>query len=282
MIVNGQSMSKGALFNGGTLPAEAPPATLLHEESQPRISVVIPALNEARNLPHVFAQLPDNIYEVILVDGHSTDDTVAIARALYPDVRVVYQTRRGKGNALRCGFETCRGDIIVMLDADGSADGMEIPLFVATLQRGADFAKGSRFLRGGGSADITRLRRMGNWGLNHLVNVLYGTRYSDLCYGYNAFWAHCLPVMAIDCDGFEVETLIHIRIAKARLKVTEVPSYEGLRIHGASSLNAWRDGWRVLDTILTERFAGIKDSVRDDIPAEVERGSCSVSEEARV
>jgi glycosyltransferase involved in cell wall biosynthesis len=224
------------------------------EPTTPRISIVIPALNEARNLPYVFASLPGDIYEVILVDGHSTDDTVAVARRLYPDVRVVRQTRRGKGNALACGFAACRGDIIVMVDADGSANGAEIPRFVAALQRGADFAKGSRFIRDGGSADITLVRRLGCWGLILVVNILYGTRYTDLCYGYNAFWAHCLPYIHVDCDGFEVETLINIRIAQAGLHVTEVPSFESPRIHGVSNLNPWRDGWRILKTIVTERY----------------------------
>ncbi len=219
-----------------------------------RVSVVIPTLNEAANLPHVFARLPRDVHEVILVDGHSTDDTVAVARALYPAVRVVEQSRRGKGNALRCGFAACTGDIIVMLDADGSADGGEIQAFVEALLKGADFAKGSRFARGGGSADLTLLRRLGNLGLNTIVNLLYGTHYTDLCYGYNAFWAHCLPYMDVDCDGFEVETLINIRIAKAGLRVHEVPSFESRRIHGTSNLNAWRDGWRVLGTIVAERF----------------------------
>ena len=220
----------------------------------PRVSVVIPALNEARNLPYVFASLPRDIYEVILVDGHSTDDTVAVARSLYPAVRIVRQTRSGKGNALACGFAACHGDIIVMVDADGSADGAEIARFVAALQRGADFAKGSRFLRDGGSADLTLLRCLGNWGLNLVVNILYGTRYTDLCYGYNAFWAYCLPYIHVDCDGFEVETLINIRIAKAGLHVTEVPSFESPRLHGVSNLSPWRDGWRILKTIFTERF----------------------------
>jgi len=223
--------------------------------SAPRVSVVIPTLNEAKNLPHVFARLPRDIYEVIVVDGYSTDDTIAVARALYPAVHIVQQTRPGKGNALSCGFAACRGDVIVMLDADGSADGAEIPRFVAALCSGVDFAKGSRFAPGGGSADITRLRRLGNRGLNALVNALYGTRYTDLCYGYNAFWAHCLPYMNVDCDGFEVETLINVRVAKARLRVYEVPSFERNRIHGVSNLNAWRDGWRVLRTIVRERWA---------------------------
>jgi glycosyltransferase involved in cell wall biosynthesis len=220
----------------------------------PRVSVVIPTLNEAENLPYVFGRLPAAVTEVVLVDGHSTDDTVTVARALRPDIRVVMQAGRGKGDAMACGFAACRGDIIVMLDADGSTDPEEIPDFVEALLDGADFAKGSRFTDGGGSADITWSRSLGNRCLTAVVNLLYGTRYTDLCYGYNAFWASCLPRLGVDCDGFEVETLIKVRIARAGLIVAEVPSFEDLRIHGYSKLNAWSDGWAVLGTILRERL----------------------------
>ena len=192
---------------------------------------------------------------MIVVDGHSTDDTVAVARRLRPDARIVMQTGRGKGNALAAGFAACTGDIIVMLDADGSTDAAEIPRFVAALCNGADFVKGSRFAQGGASSDITLIRRLGNRALNALVNVLYGTSYTDLCYGYNAFWARCLPYMRVDCDGFEVETLINIRIAKAGLVIHEVPSYERDRINGRSNLHAVRDGMRVLRTIALERIS---------------------------
>ena len=137
---------------------------------------MIPALNEAENLEHVLPALPDGLFEVILVDGASVDSTVETARRLRPDVRIVRQTRSGKGNALACGFAACRGDIIVMLDADGSADPGEIPRFVDTLVEGADFAKGSRRLDGGGSADITRIRSLGNRLLSFLVNLLCKSR----------------------------------------------------------------------------------------------------------
>jgi glycosyltransferase involved in cell wall biosynthesis len=231
------------------------------------ISVVIPALNEARNIPHVFSQLPADIHEVVLVDGPSQDDTVAIARELRPDVRVVLQTRQGKGNALACGFAAATGDIIAMVDADGSANPGEIPRFVAALLEGADFAKGTRFAAGGGSSDITRLRSCGNYILTSFFNACYDRNYSDLCYGFNVFWRRHLPVLGLDAmtplrpdglgalwgDGFEVETLIHVRVAKAGLIVAEVPSYEHARIHGVSNLNAFRDGRRVLRTILAER-----------------------------
>jgi hypothetical protein len=218
-----------------------------------RVSVVIPTLNEAENLPYVFARLPPGLHEVIVVDGHSTDRTVAVALQLRPDTRIVMQTGRGKGNALAAGFAACSGDIVVMLDADGSTDAGEIPRFVAALCNGADFVKGSRFAQGGASSDITRIRKLGNRALGALVNTLYGTSYTDLCYGYNAFWTRCLPYLHIDCDGFEVETLINVRIAKAGLVVHEVPSYERTRIYGASNLSAVRDGGRVLRTIARER-----------------------------
>ena len=222
--------------------------------SAPRVSVVIPAINEARNLPHVLADLPPDVFEVVLVDGRSTDGTAEVARAHYPTVRIVGQSGRGKGDALASGFAAARGDIIVMLDADGSADPAEIPRFVDALQSGADFAKGSRFADGGGSSDITLVRGLGNRLLVGLVNVLYRTDYSDLCYGYNAFWSRCLERINVDCNGFEVETLINIRVAKAKLRVIEVPSFERDRLFGESNLRTFRDGFRVLRTILGERF----------------------------
>jgi glycosyltransferase involved in cell wall biosynthesis len=241
-------------------------------ESEPRVSVVIPAKNEARNLPHVFAGLPRDLDEVILVDGDSKDDTVMVARKLRPDITIIGQNRKGKGNALACGFSVATGDFIVMLDADGSTDPAEIPRFVDALKEGADFAKGSRFMPGAGSSDISRIRQWGNFWLNKVVNVLYGTRYTDLCYGYNAFRRECLSVIDLEAgevegadegtmlwgDGFEVETLINVRIAKAGLRVAEVPSFERSRFFGSSNLNAFSDGVRVLRTIHAERKRGAR------------------------
>ena len=227
----------------------------------PTVSVVIPVKNEARNLPWVLNRLPEGIHEVVVVDGHSTDDTVEVARQIRPDARIIQQTRRGKGNAMACGFAVATGDVIVMLDADGSADPAEILRFVDVLTAGADFAKGSRVIDGGGSADITRIRSWGNTLLARLVNRLHRTDYTDLCYGYNAFWRHCLPYLElpdtsgaapVSGDGFEIETLINIRIARSPLIVDEVPSFEAERLHGASNLNAIRDGLRVLRVILHE------------------------------
>ncbi|MGY2078731.1 glycosyltransferase family 2 protein [Modestobacter sp. SYSU DS0657] len=243
------------------------PRTPVGPTSPPRVSVVIPTYNEAKNLPHVFGLLPADVHEVIVVDGHSVDDTVAVAQSLRDDVKIVLQNRRGKGNAMSCGFAAVTGDIVVMLDADGSADPREIEDFVAALVGGADFAKGTRFANGGGSADITRVRAWGNRWLNRVANTLFGTRYTDLCYGYNAFWSRCIAALELDHsdrrrtgklwgDGFEIETLINTRVAKAGLRIVEVPSYEFKRLHGQSNLNTWRDGLRVLRALVVERFNG--------------------------
>ena len=217
-----------------------------------QVSLVIPALNEEQNLEHVLPRIPPWIHEVILVDGHSTDRTVERAYELCPRIRVVMQSGRGKGAALRSGFAAVTGDIIVMLDADGSMDPGEIPLFVGALLAGADFAKGSRFAQGGGTADMPLYRRMGNRGFVDLVRILFGGQFSDLCYGYNAFWTHVLPVLNLDGDGFEIETIMNVRALRGGLKVSEVPSFEAVRVYGTGRLQALPDGWRVLKAIWRE------------------------------
>lgn len=238
----------------------------IERTERPRVSVVVPAKNEAANLREVLPTLPA-VHEVILVDGHSVDGTVEAAREVMPTIRVVRQTRKGKGNALAAGFNAATGDVIVMFDADGSADPVEIERFVQALVDGADFAKGSRFAPGGGSHDITWLRDLGNKGLNFLANLMYGTRFTDLCYGYNAFWRDLVPALDLPApearvdpgvmlwgDGFEIETVLNCRMARNRVRTVEVPSVEKLRIHGVSNLHAVSDGLRVLRTLLAERF----------------------------
>lgn len=238
--------------------------------TQATVSVVIPALNEAENLPYVLPLIPHWVDEVLLVDGHSTDDTVKVARQLRPDVRIVYQEGRGKGAALRSGFAAATGDIIVMLDADGSTDPAEIPLFCAALLNGADFVKGSRFLQGAGTADMEMHRMLGNLALLLSVRLLFGGNFSDLCYGYNAFWRRVLTQLDLDGDGFEIETMMNVRALRVGLKVAEVPSFEARRRHGFSRLRAIPDGWRVLKTIFKERF--VRRNVREYAPAPGLRG----------
>ncbi|MCB0994827.1 MAG: glycosyltransferase family 2 protein [Acidimicrobiales bacterium] len=214
--------------------------------------MVIPTLNESLNLIHVLPHLPAWIHELIIVDGRSNDDTVEVARRLWPDVVVVFEERPGKGAALRAGFTAATGDIVVTLDADGSMSPDEISTFVGALMSGADYVKGSRFIQGAGTGDMGVLRRSGNLGLTLLVRAGFGGRFSDLCYGYNAFWRSTLPALDLDGDGFEIETLMNIRAITAGLRVAEIPSFEAPRVHGQSNLRTFADGWRVLRTILRE------------------------------
>lgn len=232
--------------------------------AQPRVSVIVPAKDEAENIRAILPYL-SSFYEVIVVVGEDDDASAEAARAALPFAKVVYQTRQGKGNALVCGFEKANGDVIVTFDIDGSADPHEIPRFVEALTRGADLAKGSRFCAGGGSQDITQFRSVGNYGLNVLASGLTGTRFSDLCYGFNAFWADQLPLLCLPDpdaegpqygDGFEIEAMIIGRFAIAKAIIIEVPSYEYDRYIGESNLNAIKDGFRVLGTLLRDRVHG--------------------------
>ncbi|MGB3876852.1 glycosyltransferase family 2 protein [Shinella zoogloeoides] len=226
------------------------PAKPLGAISVPRVSVIVPTVNEAKNLPHVLPRIPGWVDEVILVDGNSADGTIDVALGLMPGIVVIEQPRLGKGAALAAGFAAARGDILITLDADGSADPAEMAGFVGALLAGADFVKGSRFLQGGDTRDMEWYRRIGNWGLLQLVRLRFGGRFSDLCYGYNAFWRDVLPHLRVEgATGFEIETHMNIRALQAGLAVAELPSREYPRVHGVSNLRTFPDGWRVLKTI---------------------------------
>jgi glycosyltransferase involved in cell wall biosynthesis len=221
------------------------------------VTVVLPAKNESRNIEWVLRHIPDTVDQIVLVDGLSHDETIAIAQMVQPDVRVVHEERRGKGIALRSGFAAATGDIVVMLDADGSMDPQEIERFVEPLTRGYDMAKGSRFMAGGGSSDITTVRSIGNRLLLFATNLMYGTAYTDLCYGYVAFRRSALTRMNLTATGFDIEAQLVAQATRAGLKVAEVPSFESPRRFGTSNLHAIRDGIKILRRLLSERFAAV-------------------------
>ena len=222
---------------------------------RPKITLLILALNEAENLPHMLPRIPSIVDELLLVDGHSTDGTVAIAKTLRPDLRIVYQEGKGKGDAIRCGVKCATGDFIVTIDADGSMDPEEIPRFVEVLRNGCDFAKGSRFLPGAHTRDMPLHRVLGNKFFVWLVNVMFSSRYTDLCYGYNAFRRDAIKNVRIVSDGFEIETELNIKAMKVGLRVTEVASCEAARMYGEGNLKSFPDGLRIIKTIFRERFS---------------------------
>jgi glycosyltransferase involved in cell wall biosynthesis len=201
----------------------------------------------------------DWIDEVVLVDGCSTDRTIEVAQELMPSIKVVLEPRLGKGAALRAGYRESSGDILIVLDADGSNDPRELPRFITALMEGSDFVKGSRFVQGGGTTDMPRLRYFGNKFFVFLVNLLFNAHFSDLCYGYHAFWRYCLNDLNLDdVDGFEIDTAIYLRALYQRLRVTEVPSFEGYRFRGMGKLRTFPDGLRILKTILRETIHNLR------------------------
>lgn len=233
------------------------------------VSVVIPTKNEERNIAWVLRRIPAWVDEILIVDGASRDRTLEVVRAVRPDARIVIEPSPGKGVALRTGFAAASGEVVVMLDADCSMDPAEIERFIQALAAGADLVKGSRFLLGGGTVDMTALRRYGNHVLVGIVNRLFNVRFTELCYGYIAFWRRHLATLSLKSAGFEIETEIVVRAVKAELAVVEVPSFEARRQFGNSNLHPIRDGLRILRTLLQER----RGSAADEHPWYIPKGA---------
>lgn len=221
----------------------------------PSVSVVIPTLNEEANIGWVLQRMPAWVDEVIIVDGGSKDRTVEVARAMRPDVVVVTDLRKGKGIALRTGFAAATCEVIVMIDADGSMDPDEIESYVRAVDAGYDLVKGSRACPGGGSTDLTPTRQLGNFCLRGMVNLLYASDFTELCYGFMALRRSSVPAMDLTADGFEIETQIVVNSLRRGLRIAEIPSHEAERLNGVSHLHPVRDGLRVLRTILGSRFS---------------------------
>ena len=222
----------------------------------PSVSLIIPTLNEEANIGWVLQRVPACVDEIIVVDGGSTDRTVAVARTLRPDVVVVTELRRGKGVALRTGFATATREVIVMIDADGSMDPAEIESYVLAVDQGYDLVKGSRAT--GGSTDLTPARLLGNFCLRGLVNLLYSADFTELCYGFMALRRTSVPAMDLTSDGYEIETEIVVNSLRRGMRIAEIPSHEAERLNGVSHLHPVRDGLRVLSTILGARFSRLQ------------------------
>jgi glycosyltransferase involved in cell wall biosynthesis len=218
---------------------------------KPYVSVVIPTLNEEKNIGSLLRQVSPMLkgyeYEVIVVDGHSKDRTVEIARSM--GAKIIYDDL-GKGSALAKGIRAARGRIIVSMDADLSNRARELKLLIAGIETGYDICMGSRFLTGGGSDDMPLVRKMGNGFFVWMVNRLYGSRYTDLCYGYRSFARGVPERLGLGEKGFGIEAEISIKAVKKHMKVLEVPSYEKKRESGEAKLNTLRDGWVILKTIV--------------------------------
>ena len=264
--------------NGNGHAASGPNKVATDSTRRQTVSVIVPTMNEQENIAWVLQRMPAVVDEVVLVDGYSSDGTIERARAVRPDIVVVVQNGHGKGEALRAGFAAAGGDIVVMIDADGSMDPAEIYRFIMPLTVGYDFVKGSRFLAGGGSTDLTPLRRLGNLALVRMTNALFLIRFTDLCYGYCSFRRDCLAALAPTAHGFEIESELAVHAVKAGLRIAEVPSNELPRRYGVSNLHTFRDGQRVLRTLLRERISRRPRAVVDPIDQRALHGWLSMSD----
>jgi hypothetical protein len=238
--------------------------TIVEQSHMARVSLLIPARNEAENiavlLDKLAAILP-GMAEITVIDGGSMDATVHVATAL--GATVVPQKGTGKGDALRQAFEADHaGDIVVIMDADGSNRPEEVPQLIAAIVNGADIAKGSRFLKGGGSTDLSYIRKIGNKFFTSIVNHAWSGEYTDLCYGFMAFRQDALHKLRpfLESTNFQIETEICIKARKLGLKVVEIPSIELKRRYGTPKLRGFHDSLSIAKVMLRELSSGLKPS----------------------
>ncbi len=233
--------------------------------NQLTVSVIIPAMNEAPTIGEVISQVPNWVDEIIVIDGKSTDGTLDAAIFANDRVIGIVQRSSGKGAAMSLGFAHATSDVIVIVDADGSMDFSELELFIKNFPQ-YQVVKGSRYLKGGGSDDITLFRSLGNRALTKMANSLFNQQWTDMAYGYAAFDRESIGGLGLTNydhqgsilghkaygQGFEIETLIFTRAAKRALKILEIPSHERSRMEGISNLRAIRDGFRILIVLIVE------------------------------
>jgi glycosyltransferase involved in cell wall biosynthesis len=220
--------------------------------AKPRVSVVIPCLNEAETIAECVrrasAAIEKNALagEVIVVDNGSTDGSGDLARAA--GAHVVFEPRRGYGSAYLAGLDAARGEYIVMVDADLTYDVEEIPRFVGELEHGAQLVVGNRMenIRPGA---MSLLSRLGNPLLSGFLNVLHRTNVRDVHCGMRALRREVLPVLNLRTVGMEFASEMVIRATRERLDVRELPIELHPRV-GRSKLEPFRDGWRHLRVIL--------------------------------
>lgn len=225
----------------------------------PRLTIVIPVLNEERTIRHVLERVLETPYEkeIVVVDDGSTDSTPSILEEFHTQHGIVvlrHPQRQGKGAALRTGFASATGDIVIVQDADGEYHPEEYALLIKPIVRGwADAVFGSRFI---GTHRVFLLsHRIGNGLVNALANILYDTTLSDLETGFKAVRREVLQSLRLRANDFRIEVEITAKLFKRHCRVYEVPiSYSG-RSYAEGKKLTWRDGLLALWALLIFRVS---------------------------
>jgi glycosyltransferase involved in cell wall biosynthesis len=222
-----------------------------------KVSLIIPCLNEAPNLPFVLGGIPriPDILEVLLVDGGSSDNSVSVAQMIRSDIRVIEQCGRGKGDAILTGAREARGEWIMVLDADGSHRPEEITSYIAKIKEGYDLVKGSRYLPEGGTRDNTWDRALLTKITYAVANFLWGTKFTDIGYGMFIVNRQKFLDLSLRARRLDLEYELMIRAVRGGWKILEIPSLEERRQYGRSHLSYVTDGWLILKTILCSGFS---------------------------
>lgn len=217
-----------------------------------KVSLIIPVRNEEGCIGQVLREVSKRIVnEIIVVDGHSTDKTVKEAKKeLREKDKLIVQKGKGYGAAFIEGFQVASGDVIIMMDADGSHNPADIPFILAKIKEGYEYVMGSRYAIGGKSQDDTLIRWFGNQLFTKLTNIVHGTRVTDSLYLFTAITREGLDRLTLESPGFEFCTEILVKAHNARLRFMEVPAIERARYKGKSKVNAFFDGIKILRAIL--------------------------------
>lgn len=217
-----------------------------------KTSLVIPTLNEASCIEKTLSEVPKgSVDEIIIVDGHSKDNTADIVRRL--GYKVIMQETEGYGGAFTEGINAATGDIVVLMDADGSHNPADIPVLIEKVKEGFDYVLAVRYAPGFRSDDDTVIRHIGNMLFTFLVNLIHKVFISDALYLYTAIRKDKFHLIVPKSHGFEYCVEILIRAHKAGLKIAQIPSAERLRRGGRSKVNAFMDGLKILRVILSLR-----------------------------
>ncbi len=212
-----------------------------------KITAVIPTLNEEGNIRKVLNSVSKYVDEIIVTDGYSKDNTVRVAKEF--GAKILYDNI-GKGSALRKGINTANGDVIVLFDCDLSHRASEIGKAIKLINDGYEICMPSRTI--GHSDDLTKFRKFLNMLLANFVNFVWGSNYTDVCYGFRVAKKSALKKLDLSSNGFEIETEISIKAAKKRLKTKEIPTYEKKRKYGESKFNLFFDGLRIIRRVFVE------------------------------